>query len=411
MLAVAQSLKEIGHDVTFHTAETFRRQIESRGLRFIPLTGKAEYDYRDRDGDQNLTVDERKVLLVKQGLLETIPDQHQSIQQILQDRPIDLLIVDTMFFGAYPLLLGAREKRPPVLGCGLNPLWLSDSDFAYDIPSADTEKSVQEVFREDRKIHKLFNSLTGLADTILALYRLPPLTRSFLDSMYILPDVFLQFTAAAFEIPRRKMPSTFRFIGSMPPNQPAHFEEPAWWPELDSSRPVVLVTQGTLANRDLNEVVQPALSGLADEDVLVIVAVGRDNTVQLTVPANARVASFIPFSKILPKVDVLVTNGGYGAVNQAFSAGVPIVVAGETEDKNTVAARIAWTGAGINLKARYANPEKIRDAVREILANENYLEAAQRLRRGFADYDAAKELGRTVDAMIAQAGSDLAYTH
>jgi MGT family glycosyltransferase len=354
---------------------------------------------------------------VKQRFFETIPDQHQSIQRILQDIPIDLVIVDTLFFGAYPLLLGPREKRPPVLGCGLNPLWLSDSDFAYDITSAGIEKGVQEIFTEDRKIHNGFNSLMGVADMILAPYGLPPLARSFLDSMYTLPDVFLQFTAAAFEIPRLKMPSTFRFIGSMPPNQPAHFEEPAWWPELNSSRPVVLVTQGTLANHDLNELVQPALSGLADEDVLVIVAVGHNNTVQLTVPANARVASFIPFSRILPKVDVLVTNGGYGAVNQAFSAGVPIVVAGETEDKNTVAARVAWTGAGINLKARYANPEKIRDAVREILANGNYLEAAQRLRRGFADYDAVQELGRTVDAMIAQgatpseAGSDLAYTH
>jgi UDP:flavonoid glycosyltransferase YjiC (YdhE family) len=31
------------------------------------------------------------------------------------------------------------------------------------------------------------------------------------------------------------------------------------------------------------------------------------------IPANARLASYLPFEWLLPKVDVLVTNGGYGA--------------------------------------------------------------------------------------------------
>jgi len=73
------------------------------------------------------------------------------------------------------------------------------------------------------------------------------------------------------------------------------------------------------------------LSGLADEDVTVIVAAGRSDTHTLAVPKNARVESFIPFDRVLPKVDVLITNGGYDAVNHAFSLGVPIVVAGKAK--------------------------------------------------------------------------------
>ena len=46
----------------------------------------------------------------------------------------------------------------------------------------------------------------------------------------------------------------------------------------------------------------------------------------------------------------MVTNGGYGAVQRAVSTGVPLVVAGNTEDKPEVAARVAWSGAGINLR-------------------------------------------------------------
>ena len=199
-------------------------------------------------------------------------------------------------------------------------------------------------------------------------YGIPPMPDFFIDCMYLLPDVFLQFTAEAFEFPRSDMPDTIRFIGPLLRGDRSSSTEPAWWNELDGSKPVVLVTQGTLANNDFSEVIQPALSGLADEKVTVIVAAGRSDTQTLTVPENARVASFIPFDRLMPKVDVLVTNGGYGAVNHAFSLGVPIVVAGETEDKDMVAARVGWTGAG-SFKTRYAGAEQIRNAVRTILTN------------------------------------------
>jgi MGT family glycosyltransferase len=199
------------------------------------------------------------------------------------------------------------------------------------------------------------------------------------------------------------MPETVRFVGPMLPQRSQKFEAPVWWNELDGSKPVVLVTQGTLANNDFNEVIQPALTGLAEEDVLIIVAAGRSDTETLKVPQNARVASFIPYDRLLPKVDIMVTNGGYGAVNHAFSLGIPIVVAGETEDKDFIAARIGWTGAGINLKTRYATPEQVRTAVRSILTNRQYRDAADRLRNEFAQYDALQEVAKTVEEVLADA--------
>jgi UDP-glucoronosyl and UDP-glucosyl transferase len=45
-------------------------------------------------------------------------------------------------------------------------------------------------------------------------------------------------------------------------------------------------------------------------------------------PANTHVVEYIPHDRLLPKVDVMVTNGGYGAVQRALSMGVPLVVAG-----------------------------------------------------------------------------------
>ena len=67
-------------------------------------------------------------------------------------------------------------------------------------------------------------------------------------------------------------------------------------------------------------------------------------------PANALAAEFIPHDKLLPKTDVFVTNGGYGALHYAMATGTPVVVAGDTEDKPETSARVGWSGIGINLK-------------------------------------------------------------
>ena len=45
MLAAACHLRDSGHRVIFNTAEVFRDQIESSGIRFVPLEGFANFDY------------------------------------------------------------------------------------------------------------------------------------------------------------------------------------------------------------------------------------------------------------------------------------------------------------------------------------------------------------------------------
>jgi UDP:flavonoid glycosyltransferase YjiC (YdhE family) len=305
-----------------------------------------------------------------------------------------------MLLGSFPMLLGPRDKRPPVIGCGVNPMLLSSVDCGTFAPPANTPEGRKLVLQDKQRISKTFQTVDDSINSVMRPYGIRPIPRFFIDCIYVLPDIFLQFTAEAFEFPRSDMPKTIRFIGPILPTPSVEFDELDWWTELDGSKPAVLVTQGTLANHDFNELIQPALFGLAEENVTVIVAAGRGDTQSLTVPENARGASFIPFDKLLPKVDVLVTNGGYGAVNHAFSLGVPIVVAGESEDKDMVAARVGSSGAGINLKTRYPSAEQIRSGVRAILTNTQYRGEAQRLRANCSRYNALDDLARTVDAML-----------
>ena len=168
----------------------------------------------------------------------------------------------------------------------------------------------------------------------------------------LLADRYISPTVPEFDYPRSDLPAHVRYVGAVHPTPSDGFRLPPWWTELDGDRPVVHVTQGTIDNADFGRLVEPTIEALGGEDVIVVATTGGRDASQLKValPTNTFVAEYIPHDLLLPKVDVMVTNGGYGAVQRALSMGVPLVVAGNTEDKPEVAARVAWTGAGINLR-------------------------------------------------------------
>jgi UDP:flavonoid glycosyltransferase YjiC (YdhE family) len=179
---------------------------------------------------------------------------------------------------------------------------------------------------------------------------------------------------------------------------------PPWAHELDGSRKVVLVTQGTVANHNLGLLVAPTLAALANEpDVLVIATAGGrpGDAIPGQVPSNARVASFLPFEWLLPRVDVLVTNGGYGSVNQAMSYGVPLVTAGLTEDKADVNARVAWSGVGINLATNEPTPEALREAVRTVLDRPAHRQRAAQMAAEFARINTRSEILAVIGRVVA----------
>ncbi|MBC8163696.1 MAG: hypothetical protein H7Z42_21015, partial [Roseiflexaceae bacterium] len=118
-------------------------------------------------------------------------------------------------------------------------------------------------------------------------------------------------------------------------------------------------------------------------------------------PANARLEPFIPFDQIMPHVDVMITNGGYGGVQFALAHGVPLVVAGTTEEKPEIAARVAWSDAGINLKAKSPTTEQIRTAVRSILADPRYRQNAQSIGADYARHNAPEEAAVLLERLAA----------
>ena len=103
------------------------------------------------------------------------------------------------------------------------------------------------------------------------------------------------------------------------------------------------------------------------------------------------------------------TNGGFGGVQLAIAHGVPLVVAGSTEEKPEVANRVAWSGVGINLRTGSPSPTAVRDAVTRVLADPSYSAQARAL-AATAPADQAAARAAALFAVLAATGRPVLRT-
>jgi MGT family glycosyltransferase len=407
LLAIAQDLVARGDRVTVMTGAAHTDAVHATGAQSHPLPALADFDDTPFDAACRGSMSSVKALnlAIIRLFLAPMPHQVEELAAAMARTRFDAIIVDYGFFGVIPLLLGSPADRPPVLYYSPTPMMLSSRDApptGMGLPPAAgrfgrLRNRVLNLLSHNvflREAHRAANAMLAS----LGARRLPV----FLLDVGVLADRFIVPTVPSFEYPRSDLAPNIRFVGAVHPRPVRSYLRPRWWSELDEDRPVVHVTQGTVDNYDMSRLIEPAIEALAGEDVTVVVTTGgRDVAdIKVAVPSNTRVAEYIPHDVLLPKVDVMITNGGYGAVQRALSTGVPLVVAGCTEDKPEVAARVAWSGAGINLKTGTPTPTVIRGAVREILASGRHLHRARELEAAFARRDGIAEVAALVDEVI-----------
>jgi len=416
LLAIGHILIGEGHEVGFLSGSALRSRIEGIGAQFHAFPAGADLDLRDllsvvpelKDippGPEWMRVAFERVFA------DPVPAQHKGLQQVLRDFPADVIIADDTMLGVLPMLLGPRAKRPAIVLCGTSILHWRRADGAphfVGLPPATTPAQLKEYAaiaqEHDRIIYEPMGR--GLNRSFKDL-GVGPLSTPPFDAGVELADAYMQLTIPSFEFPR-DLPPSVHFVGA-PPIIPNQASLPLWAHELDGSRKVVLVTQGTVANHNFGLLIGPTLAALANEPDLLVVATAGGRPIDAIpgpIPGNARLAQYLPFEWILPKVNVFVTNGGYGSVNQAMSFGIPLVAAGLTEDKADVNARVAWSGAGIDLATNELTPRALREAVRTVLDKPNYRSRASLMADEFNGIDTRSEVLRIVSQVLHPSDGD-----
>ncbi|MBB3603115.1 MGT family glycosyltransferase [Mycolicibacterium sp. BK556] len=410
LLAIAGGLAHRGDRVTVLTSPRHAAKVEACGARLHPLPPEADLadgQVDETPGREELNGVRRLNFDIAEFFVGPMPRQAEILTELFAHNRFDAVIVDSVFLGIVPFLLGSRAALPPVLAFTPMPLMIA---------SRDTGPAGLGMLPSARPLGRLRNrTLTALSHNVL----LAPAHRAAnraLDAMNaprlpvfildagLLADRYIVPTVPAFDYPRSDLPAHVRYVGAVHPLPTRSFRRPSWWRELNGDRPVVHVTQGTVDNADLGRLLEPTIEALGGEDVIVVATTGgRDvSDLKVALPSNTYVAEFIPHDVLLPKVDVMVSNGGYGAVQRALCAGVPLVIAGDTEDKPEVATRVEWSGAGINLRTGTPTPRALRNAIGAVLHHPHYRSCARNLQTAFAQRDGVAEIALLLDEVIAE---------
>jgi UDP:flavonoid glycosyltransferase YjiC (YdhE family) len=193
----------------------------------------------------------------------------------------------------------------------------------------------------------------------------------------LMHDITLQLCPPSLEYPRSDMPSNVKFAGcAIPKPIPADFVYPPWWADVKrGDRRIIAVTQGTIA-RDATNLIIPTIKALSNRDDLLVVAIlGQRNAFlpdNIVIPSNTRVIDYLPYDIFLPHTSVFVMNAGYGGFLHGVTNGVPLVLAGETEDKPEIAMRGEWSGVAVNLRTGRPTPDLVRTGVERVLEDDSF---------------------------------------
>ncbi len=403
-LPIARALIDRGHSIRWYTGVKHAERIAALGAEYAPMS----------DHDSSIVGIERffparaeltglAKLKFDMAVSFTAPTRThvRDLLAMLEEEPADLLVGDTGLIAGH---IVTELGGPPFAALGITVLGMPSRDLApFGLGLGPARSPLGRV--RNTALHRfargvVFRPMTEAVNQIRAEHGLAA-TADLVFDYAMRGSAYLQLGTESFEYPRNDLPASVRFVGPTRPLSDPGWQPPTWWPELETARRVILVNQGTVATQP-HELLQPALTGLAGEDALVVAVTGGRDPAELgLVPDNARIERFVPFERLLPHVDVLVTNGGFGAVQLALAEGVPIVTAGQTEDKIEVSARVGYSGVGINLRTQHPRPEFIVAAVRQILDDDRYRRRAMELA---AEIAASGREGTAADELEQLAG-------
>ncbi|KAH7322735.1 hypothetical protein B0I35DRAFT_186719 [Stachybotrys elegans] len=384
MQAIAQRLVGDGHEVAWLTSADNEARVAAAGACFIATKEIAAVDEPfKRQGSTGLLGDES---LRQEGrLLAQVADY----RRITQHYKPDVLLVDVFPQGARAMQeLG---EIPVYATLGVIPLYLSSKEapkaLSGNAPPESRRGLLKNYLRHKyEQLLVLPFKLKPIIDRERAVLGLPKLPYGQpLENFNYSPHLHIQASSPSLEFclkPKGRMSkANARFVGPLVAPANSYMPQlPLWWDEVDDHPRVVAVTQGTLA-MDPNDLVIPAIEALGDEPsiMLIVISPYAEELAREHRFNNLRFAKWLPYSQLLPRLSLLITNGGYGSITQALAHGVPLLCAGQTEDKKDTAARVAWCQAGIDLKTDNPSPSELWIAAKRILDDESYAARATQI--------------------------------
>ena len=377
LTGLARHLGRRGHDVRFYTGPSYARQLAALDMPHLPFRRATEVnggnlaehfpEVERLKGPKRIAFDLEKVFF---GNTEAHFD---DLREIREEFEFEVLVADGAFYAAY---LVAKRLGLPVYGVGPGPTPAPTSPTAPPPFFGLTPATNPFAKLKHRVIRTMVESTTkpGMAafNDLLAREGLPRYTRSVFDLASDAATLFFQTGVPEMDFPRSDWPANHRFVGPLLPPRTAAPAALPFSDKLDRFASTVVVSQGTVDNRDPEKLLAPTLTALAGGEHLVVACTGRRHTGSLRARFphdNVVVEDWVDFGALLPRADLFICNGGYGSIMHALMNKVPVLSAGKLEAKNDINARLAYRGLGLDLKTERPKPGQILAGVQRVLGD------------------------------------------
>ena len=180
--------------------------------------------------------------------------------------------------------------------------------------------------------------------------------------------------------PAVTLPVTTHRLRPVPFDQSGDETLPGWYEHLPEG-PIVYLSLGTVHNYR-TDVFRAFLEGLREEPLNLIVTVGRNqDPAQFgPQPEHIHIERYIPQTLLFERCDLVLTHGGSGTVMAALAHGLPMVIVPITADQPENAERCAALGVARTIPLATLSAERAAEAVRAVLGQASYRQAAERMR-------------------------------
>jgi UDP:flavonoid glycosyltransferase YjiC (YdhE family) len=380
-IALGRELRVRGHDVAIETWRKWREYVEREGMRFYPAPEYQTFPTRERPL--------KPYEAVVRAVAETRP--------LVRELEPDAVVSDILTLA--PALSAELER------CS----WATLVPHVYPPPADGLPPYGLGALPPRRSLGQaIWRALSGTMETGLERGRaelnetrrrvgLPELayTHGGISRQLCLVATFPQL-----EYPRQ-WPPRVHVTG------PLLWEPPADDVELpQGEEPLVLIAPST-SQDPRQRLLDTTLRGLRGLPVRVIAIHPRGAPpTRFEATSGLRLVSWMPYSRTMPRADVVVCHGGHGTLAHALANGVPVVTVPAAGDMSENGSRAQWAGVGLSLPRRFLTPRTIRLVVRRVLEDPSFKTRAERLAAWARANGTSTPAARLVERFAAQHHGD-----
>ncbi len=361
-LGVVTELIRQGEEVVYFTTEQFRQRIEETGA-IVRTYDASAFMNAFLAGNRNHILD------IVTGLLRTSDVIVPRVIEQTKETRFDYIIHDSMF--GCGRLLAKMLNLPAVTSCTSFAHTKQSFDFILESVSRQFPASINtQVKSEFEQMLATVNAKYGVN----------------LDSAY---EVFcnpaplsIVYTTRKFQPNGESFDDTYKFVG---PSISARGSQDKLDLDLENKQ-VIYISLGTVI-RDVIDFYKLCFEALGNTDYTVVASVGRHTHISDlgNIPRNFIVRNYVPQTEVLQHTQVFITHGGMNSTSEGLFYGVPLIVIPHDKDQPMIARRVAELGAGIQLQRDNLSAKELRQAVDEVVKNQDFRKVVSEMSKSFQE--------------------------